>query len=114
MEGQKPETQVVPPIPTELASWLAGRLRQMEALMVDISRHESDDESAWCVHILGDLSQLEDLSTEATRLMTRYVKEKTPVRDATIAKVTGVHQSSVSARAGSDIARDAWAEIWPA
>jgi hypothetical protein len=112
MAGRKAKASL-PPVPSELATYLADRLRLMEAQMIEISECASDDEAAWCLYVLDRLSTLEDLSVQLARLMTKYIVDKELARPATIAKLTGVHQSSVSSRVSGAIARQAWAEVWP-
>jgi hypothetical protein len=112
MPSRKTGTRKAPPVPPELASWMAERLRLIESEMIDISQYESDSEAAWSLFVLGKLSNIEALSFEMTRLMTKYTVDEKLARPATIAKLTGVHQSSVMSRASSEVARRAWQQIW--
>jgi hypothetical protein len=112
MSARKPKAYT-PPVPPELASWLAERLRLMEQQMIDISEYRGEDQAAWSLFVLDRLSNLEALSFQMTRLMTKYTVDNQLARPATIAKLTGVHQSSVMSRTSSETARQAWAEIWP-
>lgn len=111
MAARKPKAYV-PPVPPELAGWLAERLRAMESLMMDISSYEGDDHATWVMFVLDRLTRIEELSVETTRLMTKYAVDEQIARPATIARLIGIHQSSVMSRASSEMARHSWAEIW--
>lgn len=112
MAARKPKAYV-PPIPPELAGWIAERIGQLELLLEDIRSYQGDDEATWTMFVLERLARIEETSIETARLMTKYAVDKRMARPATIAKLIGVHQSSVMSRSSSEAARTAWEQIWP-
>jgi len=104
-------------VPKDLAEWITVRARTLTELaqaIEEISEGDRDDRTAWVLNLLEESAELESHTRRMVHLLTAYALRERIASATVVAKRSNVTITGAQNRAGSALAQDVWAEVWPA
>jgi hypothetical protein len=103
--------------PPELAKWMEERaellVKAAHRIKANSDTRHGQPTGEWLLPLLEDLASVETISMRAIHLLTTYALRTGTATQTEVAKATDVTISGAGNRAGSRIARETWAEVWP-
>lgn len=104
-------------IPKDLAKWITVRARTMTELakaIEEINEGDQGDRAAWTLNLLEEAAELETHARRMVHLLTAYALREKLASPTVVARRSKVTITAAQNRAGSGMAQDVWAEVWPA